>query len=1170
MYKISTKKTGRLSSLTIKFLRIMKLTIILLMTSLCQVSAAVFAQRVNIKNDKISLSSVFKEINKQTGYHVLWQPNLLNDKSIISVNFKNSTIEEVMEKCLGSKDISYVIEDKTIILHPKEKSFFSNLITLFNKIDIQAKIVDEQGLPLPGASVKVIKTGRTILSNNNGFFEIKSIDEDAELTISFIGFESRSLLAKNISGNIVLKTKKGELQEVGIVAVSDGYRKISRERATGSYEFLDSAIINRGVSPSILDRIENMAPGILTLRNRSSAIANEPLFSIRGRSTIYSNVEPLVVVDNYPFEGDINSINPNDVESITILKDAAATSIWGARGGNGVLVITMKQGKLNQATQVSFNSSFTTAQKTDLYSVPQLSSSEFIEVQQFLYDKGYYGFANPAPGDIVSPAVRILHQKRNNLISADEAEKQLSELRKQDVRKDLAKYTLDNVFNQQHALNISGGGTQNRYFLSAGYNRGSGSNGSINDRKSLTFSDSYSFLNNRLQLTAKIIYSDSKNEATNYSVPTDAVFPYSRLADDNGNHLELPYKYTKAQINGLAGGTLLDMTYIPLDEFNYGRNKSHIQDYSINTELSYKIIEPLQVMLSYQYGSGKTEGNNIYDVESFQARETINRFTTYTSATGVAVRNVPYGGSTEIRLSSYENHNFRGQLAYNKNFGADHQISALAGTEVRSTNRVGSTRQEYGYNKEFDSYQRYNANTNYPSIFNGGMSSIYNLFSNSNIASRFFSVFANASYTYKNRYIISASARKDESNLFGVDANKRGVPLWSTGLAWIINNESFYNVNWLPQLKLRATNGYSGNTGTGVSSQTITALGGGTNFGLGQFYNIQNPPNPELRWEKIQQLNLGLDFGFKKGIVSGSIEFFRKNATDLISSQPVAPQVGVVNFRGNFADVKTTGFDLTLNAKPLSIGGFNWTTTLITSRAVDVITKFDVKQDPRSSVLNNSQIPRVGYSYSALFTYRYAGLNALGQPMVYSNGVPTTDLATIVNSANPNDIIYVGNNNAKVAGSFRNDFSYKNVSLSFNIAYRFGHYFKRTALNYQSLFSGNYKQPDYANRWQKPGDELHTNVPAMTYPVNNISQVAFDSSDAIVEKASSIRLQDIQLSYNFSKANFKKLPFKNIQLYGYAYNLGILWKATDLDTDPDFPGQPRNSKQFSFGLRASL
>lgn len=1169
MYKISTKVLcGPPRHIVRKWLMRIKLVAVLLLATIMQVSASAFAQKVTLHQNKITLAQVFKEIGKQTGFHVLWEPDKLNSGITIQAKFNNAALTEVMEACLKGTVMDYVIEDKTIVVAEKKKSVLDALMNVFKNIDIRGKVVDEKGNALIGASIKLKDFNRIATTNQLGIFEINNVDEDALVIISYLGYTAKTIAAKAINDQpIVLVVNSGSLLEVAVV--SDGYQKISRERATGSYEFLDSTIINRGVSPNIIDRIENMAPGILTLRNRSTG-ANEPSFSIRGRSTIYSAVEPLVVVDNYPFEGDINSINPNDVESITILKDAAATSIWGARGGNGVLVITMKKGKLNQPAQVSFNTSFTLAGKADLYSVPQLSSSEFIEVETYLYGKGYYGFAVPKPGDVVSPLVKILNEQRNNLITATEAERQIAQLRTVDIRDDLTRYTQDNIFNQQYNLGISGGGVQNKYYISGSFDKGHTADKSNSNRKSFMLSEKFNFLNNKLQIGADIVFSDTRREGTNYSLPSGSIFPYSRLADDQGNPLEIPYKYSKTQIAGLAGGKLIDMTYIPLDEYNYGRNVSHIQDYSIKADVNYSFTPALQFSASYQYGNGISDLNGIYDVESFQVREMINTFTTYNAATGAIVQNYPYGGTNLFTRSKYSNNNVRAQLVYNEHFGSDHQLSALAGSEIRNTNNVGSTRQELGYNKEFDTYQRVNQNMSYTSMFNGLSISIPIQFRNSNTTNRFVSLFANASYTYKSRYILSASARKDQSNLFGVASNQKGVPLWSAGFAWLVNSESFYHVDWLPLLKLRLTNGYSGNTNPSTSAKTIATLGVGNNSGLGQFYQINNPPNADLRWEKVQQMNLGIDFGLKNNLITGSIEFFRKKARDLISSQSVAPQVGVLSFTGNFGDVRTTGFDLSLNSRQISGKDFSWGTNLIVSSAVDVITKLDVKQNPRNSVLGNSAIPRLGYAYSALFTYKYAGLNALGQPMVYFNGLPTTDLLAVVTAGNEHDIIYVGNNNPKVAGSFRNDFTYRNLSLSFLISYRLGHYFKRQAMNYSSLFYGNYQLPDYANRWQKPGDELFTDVPVMSYPASNVAQVSYDSSDAMVEKGDSFRLQDIQLSYSINKSQFRRMPFKSLQVYAYANNMGILWKATKYAIDPDFPTAPRSPKQYSLGLRASL
>lgn len=327
-------------------------------------------------------------------------------------------------------------------------------------------VVDQDGQPLEGVTVAVRGTGVSTSTDSRGQFILSTATSNGTLLISLLGHQSitQRFDAENPGPfHFTLIPVDSRLEEV---EVSTGYERLPRERATGSFVFIDSALLNRSVSTDIISRLKGVTPSLLF----DERAGGEPKLSIRGRSTIFANADPLVVVDNFPYEGNINNINPNDVESVTILRDAAAASIWGVRAGNGVIVITTKQGKAGHPLQVSFNGNVTVGAKPDLWYEPRISSADLVELEEFLYENGHFqdALVNSVSHPPISPAVEVMS---NPTLSQDEKQNLLAKLKKNDVRHDLNRYFYQPTVNQQYASNLSGSSPRHQYFLFAGHDR---------------------------------------------------------------------------------------------------------------------------------------------------------------------------------------------------------------------------------------------------------------------------------------------------------------------------------------------------------------------------------------------------------------------------------------------------------------------------------------------------------------------------------------------------------------------------------------------------------------------------------------------------------------------------------------------------------------------------
>lgn len=1168
-----------------KTLLVMKLTFLLVTVAFLNVSATALSQSISFSGKNVSLRKAFAEIERQTDYFVTYTPDILANAKPITINVQNIPLNEFLDRILSGQNIKYTIEGRSIFLSPKpatagspdQQSFSTNrrfddlLDTARNPVDVKGRVVNEKGEPLEGVTVTVRGTNTVTNTDANGEFVLNSIDNDAVLVFTHVSMNDLQL---KISGRkeimVTLKPKINELGKVEIV--STGYQDLLRERATGSFVKLDSTDFHRRVGMGIVERLDGTVSGVLF--NKKGGSADFPI-QIRGITTLGINNTPrtpLIVIDNFPMGDnfDINNINPNDVESVTVLKDAAAASIWGARAGNGVIVITTKKGKFNQKFQMAASSNFTIEEKPDLFYFPKISTSDFIDVETFLFERGFYdGNINDAfTYPVISPVVEILAKKRSGIISDQEAQAQIDALRGLDVRNDLNRYIYREALRQQHYLAFNGGTDILSYQFSAGYSRNLNNvqNTKADDQFTLNSNSTFKPVRN-LQLSAGVNYSSSVKRSVDFDAP-NPLSPYSRLADENGNPLAIPYQYRQGYTDTAGGGQLLNWDYSPLDEIKFANENSTTKFIRLNFGINYRIVEWLNLDFRYMYQNSFSDSRSFKSIETWEARNLINRFTNPHQTNPNLRYPVPVGGILDQSSSRSKAYNIRGSLNFNKNWSGVHDISGLIGAEISDSKGGFSNAQRiYGYDNEIGSYRE---NIDYfnpfPIFFAASPNSSAFIPAGNSYAegavNRFVSFMANVSYSFKNRYNLYGSARKDGANVFGVNTNNKWKPLWSVGAGWEISKENFYHSTWLPYLKLRTSYGYSGNVNNTLSGKFIINYNPSpdpyTNL---QLSSIGRAPNPDLRWEEVKIVNVGLDFQLLKSRISGSLEVFYKRSKDVISLVPMPSSSGVSLFVLNSASLKSNGFDFNVNSRNL-LGKVEWTTNLGLSYVKTIVTDFFRTnggyraQDFVQYGLNATE----GQMVYALSSYRWGGLDpSTGDPQGLLKGEISKDYNGIFQDSIQNQIFH-GSSNPLYYGFLRNNLSWKGFTLSVNITGRFAYYFREPALplNYTYTYAGTSYSADYYRRWQKPGDEAFTNVPSMIYPVPvQVSQRGsfYQFSEIHVKRADNIRIQDVRLSWEWNNRSGKAIPFRSMQLYCYPNNLNIiLWRAADSRFDPDFAG----------------
>lgn len=1189
MYKNYTQVFGLPFGYVRKMLLIMKLAAIILISTLVQVSASSFGQRLTLTQKNVSIEKVLMEIKIQTGYDMLVFTAKFNTGTKIDVDFKDAPIVQVMDKIVSGNDFTYSIEDKNVVIKEKSPTFLDRLAERWADRDVRGRVVDEKGNPLPNASIRVKGKDVVINSNDKGEFVIKGVADDAVLVISYVGFKQLEISLKDAVMPLELKlnVQTGELEEVN-VNYSTGYQNIPKERATGSFTFLDKEILDRNPSTNILDRIQNVTNG---LRYDFSGRAGVN-YIIRGFSTINSNRNPLLVVDGFPYEESVGkvfiaSLNPNDVESITVLKDAAAASIWGARSGNGVIVITTKKGKSNAKPEVSFTSNLTLNEKPALSDYSIMSSADAIYYEKELFKTGYYEYYdtfyplfNLFPA--VSPAIETLLSGQRGELSDLQVDSTLARYAQHNILDDISKHLLQKGLFQQYNVSVRGGDSRSTYYASIGYDRNRAVEvGKQNDRFTANLASTYR-LNKIVEVGAFFNYGQNTgiNSALNYLtlIPgsSNMVAPYSNLKDVQGNPAVIPHPSSgvrKPYIDTLKAPGIVDWRYRPLDELNSGRLSVKDANTRIGGDIKFNLMKGFNFLVKGQYNRILSTSRNELDVESYSIRDRINRFV-FTDATGKTHYPFPVGGNITISNGDLTAWNVRGQLDFNETWG-EHMISALGGWEMSESRFFQNTTDLLGYDKGTGAFV---STIDYQTPYDmrpQGRSLIGNAARTDGSLNRFRSFFGNLSYTFRGRYTITSSTRVDETNLIGLDASLKRVPLWSVGGLWNVVNEGFLPSS-VDRLSFRATYGWNGNINSSVSTLPIISYTtNNTSIYAGFPYaNLSSPPNPSLTWEKVATVNVGMDYGFFGNRIFGSVEWYRKNGRDLIGPIQTDPTRGVMSYQGNYASIISKGWDIALNAIFAKKGDLEAMASLNFSYNTDKVTDYapataTVRNNPLYYVGGRAVLTK-GEPLFQMYAYKWAGLDPkTGAPRGYlADTIASYNLVMNSTTTDMSAIEKIGSSVPKYFGNFLGSFRKGDLSISFNLTYQLGYYFLTKPVRYSTLQQFGASNAEFSQRWQKPGDEAVTNVPSMVLTYDPERDNFYTFSSAKVERGDHIRLQDVRLSYTLSSLlrSFKT----KLAITGNVSNLGVIWKATKQDVDPASIGLPRQPRTYTLGITANF
>lgn len=1214
MYRNYTKILCRHFGYLPKFLLIMKLVTVILLVSFLQVSAATYGQLVTIKEKKATLEKVIKEIKKQAGYDVLVSTDKMKSSTVVNAGFNNISVEQVMDKILSGKDLTYSIEDKTILIKPREKSFIEKIVDYFAAVKVTGVVKDKKdGLPMPGVSVTIKGTNTTVITNDKGEYQITAA-EDAVLVFRYIGYKTMEI---GINGrtkiDLSIEEDASQLKEVNIV--STGYQNLDRKLFTGSTSKINAKDVERSGIPDVSRMLEGQVAGV-SVQNVSGTFGAAPKIRVRGATSLSGDNKPLWVVDGIILEdvvnisnealstGDANTLlgssvaglNPDDIATFTILKDAAATAMYGARAMNGVIVVTTKRGRNTQGkANINYSGTLTTYLRPNYSQFDIMNSGEQMSVLMEMENKGYFDHAQ------VSRVATggIFYKMYNQMYDYDPATDAFKLKNTLQSRLDfLGRYAnantnwfdvlFKNSLLQEHSLSATSGTEKSQSYFSTSFTSDNGQ--TIADKvRRFTGNVTHTVkFNDRLSLDLLMNGSirDQRAPGT-LTRQSDPVYgQYSRDFDIN------PYSYALNTSRLITpydeNGNLEYFTrnYAPfnvLNELNTNYLDLKLIDLKLQGGVKYQII-PRKLTYSvdgaYRYASSERnhsalEGSNMASAFRANGDAVINDANLFLYKdpdfpNDPARVILPEGGFYNTSLNSIKNYYFRQNLEFDETFNVKHRLNVFGSMEVRYTDRRNSDYDGVGY--QFGNGGLVNSNYRYFKKASEGGDPYFGMYLNQERNVAFMS---RAAYSYDDRYSVNATFRYDGSNRMGQGSTAtRWLPTWNVSGAWTVDEEEFYPKNdVLSSVRLRGTYGLVANPGDASNSSVLYF----NRISYRPYENeketavyISSLANSELTWEKLYELNIGGDFGLFKDKVNITMDYYKRNIFDLLGNLRTSGVGGQNTKYANYGKMTASGFEFTIGGNPIvTPTGFKWRTQLNFAHNTNKVTALEVNPSIWS-LIRAEGAPLLGNSQRGLYSIKFDGLDPkYGYPtFVGLDGTRKEPYIYFQNTTDVSNLVYHGPVDPTFTGGFYNQFAYKGFTLSALFTFATGNYI-RLQPSYASTYSDlNSMSKSMANRWLFPGDENKTNIPAILEPFvagNRIIRPngetvdaryaynAYNYSDQRIAKGDFVRLKNVTLTYNIPQKIASLLKMTNAQISLVGNNVALLYSDKRLNgADPEF------------------
>lgn len=1088
---------------------------------------------------------------------------------------------------------------------------------------VKGKVVDSASKGISGVSVIVRGTKNGTSTNDAGEFQLNGVAANATLVISNIGFETKQVkVAPGRALTITLNDDASLMKDV----VVTGFQRINRKNFTGSAVTIKADDIKQGGVIDVSRMLEGRVAGV-SVQNVSSTFGSAPKIRIRGATSLNGDNKPLWVVDGVVLEDIINisndqlssgdpttllgssvaGINSNDIETFDILKDAAATALYGARAMNGVVVITTKKGRTGRSS-INYTGNFTTQAKPRYADYNIMNSAQQMSVLGELERKGILS------SDILSGSNFGVYGKMFDYINTPDADGNFRLENTAEAKSAfLKKYGIANTdwfdllfkqsLVQEHSLSISSGTDKSQSFFSTSFY---GDNGwTIADnvkRYTLNFRNNYNFskrLSAGFLTTASVRQQNAPGSIGRVSNPVNG--QYERNFDINPFSYALNTSRTMTAFDDNGNREYFRRNFAPfniLTELENNRLKINVIDLKLQGELGYKINDHLRYdfigALRYVKSTREheiTENSNMANAYRAADNATMrqnNRFL-YDDPDDNDPQKVivlPFGGFYNRTEDQLINFDFRNSINYVNTFNDKHTVNILLGQQVKYTDRQNFSNTGYGYQYDNGGIP----NIDYK-ILKQTVESNFPYYGMSKDFDRFAAFYLNGQYTFKKKYNVYGTVRYDGSNKLGSSPKARWLPTWSFGGSWNIEEEPFLqSIPSITYLKLRGSYGLTASLGPATNSDIVlrSAISNRTAPSDRETVIIlANLENSELTWEKNYQTNIGLDGGLFQGKINFAVDWYNRKSFDLISVIRTPGIGGEAYKAANYATLTSNGWDFVVGGTLIKKRDWNWKANVTFGYNKTLIT--NAKNEPIIFNLIQAQGGnREGYPVNSLFSIPFAGLNpTTGVPQFYvGKDVDKNDSIgadVYFQDQNVDFLKYEGQVDPKFTGGISNTFTYKDFSLNVFITYQGGNKI-RLYPAFRSGYSDFDAMPkEFLDRWVMPGDETRTNIPSIldayqAYLVNGSGQEPYNTYNYSSERVASgafMRLKTVSLTYNLRPAVVKKWGMNAFSVTVVSNNPWLIYSDKKLKgQDPEFfntggVAQPIQ-KQFTISLKAGF
>ena len=1143
-----TRKTG------------IKKHIVILVLMLLGTTIGYAQKNVTFNLKSVPVKTLFDQIQRQTGYSFVYSTDDLKSLPPVSVNATNESVNSVLIRVLKDTGLAFNINKRIITV----KQLTDNKPKVARTI--RGQVFDESGEPLPGAAV--FPTGfleKGVSSDENGRFVLKNVPAEVKsISAIMLGMKTEVVMTghkENI--NIIMREEASSLDNV----VVTGYQKIDKRYSTSAVTSIKMEDLNVPGVASIDQMMEGKIPD-LVLTSNSGEINATPKLRIRGTSTLIGNRSPLWVLDGIiltdPIDlspdvlndpdyvnrvgNAISGINPQDILRIDVLKDAAATALYGTRAANGVIVITTKSGREGKAV-VSYSNTFT-ARRRPYYTdskINLMNSNERVQFSQYLVDQHYLYPSNmPLVG--YEYALKNLYE---GTYTQEQFNSEVSQMAQRNT--DWFDILCHNSLSHDHNASVSGGSDFIRYYASLGYtdqddviknttNRRYTGMMKLNINVSKKFDIEFNinaYQNDRM-------YNASEINPTDYAYNTARTIP-AYNADGT-------YSYYKKN----AGNIYLN--YNILNELDNSYKTQKVTNVMGTVNLAYHPVNWIHLTGILSVNSSASTSEELYGESTFHSATL--RQCEYGDVPGTE-STMPYGGEFTLGTTNSKGYTARFQADANRFFGDNmqHLFNLSIGAEASSNSYKGYTRTDRGYYP--DRGETFVSNvpskySEYRTWLAGNVPSITDTKTN------LLSAYATLSYTFKELFTLNANTRYDGSNKFGSRSNEKILPIWSvSGNANIVDIAKIHE-DWLDFLTFKASYGEQGNMLDDQTPVMVIKKGSMNPYYEEMVSTAAYFANPDLRWEKTHSFNMGVESSFLSGRLQFGVEFYHKRTTDAFLSKKISDVNGYNSYVVNSGTIINKGFNVNISATPVKIKNFYWITSGSLSKIYNKVTTTPGGETYELTDFLNGTAIVEGQPVGTFYSYQFVGLSSVdGGPVFEDWEDRQSELKNLSNyDAYTKVLVPSGKREADLTGSLFNTFTYRQWRLGVNLTYAFGastrlfRLFDGMGSSYSSEANVN---RDLLNRWMKPGDEVTTDIPAIIGTGNpayyqyishwsddqsftgakfsNNAWTMYDYSTARVVSADYVKLQNISLTYEFDKKMIKNWGLGRLALTLSASNL---------------------------------